>query len=124
MSRVRLLHVDDDSDILELVTYSIRLDPLFEVRCAASGAAALACLGAFTPDVILLDVMMPSMDGRQTLEAIRQLPEHVATPVIFLTARAFREDNARLIALGAKGVITKPFDPMTLARDIRKILAD
>ena len=101
MSRVRLLHVDDDSDILELVTYSIRLDPLFEVRCAASGAAALACLGAFTPDVILLDVMMPSMDGRQTLEAIRQLPEHVATPVIFLTGHGDIEMAVQAVRLGA-----------------------
>jgi DNA-binding response OmpR family regulator len=73
------------------------------------------------PDVVLLDVMMPGMDGPGVLKALRELG--AATPVVFITARAQSHERSRLIDLGALGVITKPFDPMSLAKDLRAVLA-
>ena len=122
MTTLRVLYIDDEADIRELAQFSLELDAELEVRTAASGAAALACLDEFRPDVILLDVMMPKMDGPEVLEVLRATPEHAATPVIFVTARAFSEERDRLMTLGAAGVITKPFDPISFAQNIRGIL--
>lgn len=120
---MNLLYVDDEADIREVAVMSLELDGSFEVRDAPSGRAALALLDGWTPDVILLDVMMPEMDGPATLAQIRSRAALSRTPVIFITARAQAQDKARLMGLGAAGVITKPFDPMTLAQDVRAILA-
>ena len=79
--------------------------------------------GGLRPDVVLLDVMMPHLDGPGTLARIRQRPAHRATPVIFMTARAQPGEVDHYRALGALDVITKPFDPMTLAADVRAVLA-
>ncbi len=122
MTRLRVLYIDDEADIRELAQFSLELDAGLEVRTAASGAEALASLDEFRPGVILLDVMMPKMDGPEVLEVLRATPEHAATPVIFVTARAFSEERDRLMALGAAGVITKPFDPISFAQDVRDIL--
>ena len=120
---MKLLYVDDEPDIREVAAMALEMDGSMEVRQAESGRAALELLGGWTPDVILLDVMMPEMDGPATLAEIRSRGELAATPVVFITARAQAQDKARLMALGAVGVITKPFDPMTLAQDVRAILA-
>jgi two-component system, OmpR family, response regulator len=77
----------------------------------------------FKPDVILLDVMMPEIDGIETLARLRGLPGHAQTPVIFMTARTMEHERSRYMELGALGVIAKPFDPMTLAKNVRDILA-
>lgn len=118
---MKLLYVDDEPDIREVAVMSLEMDPELEVRPVESGRAALALLdaGAWAPDVIMLDVMMPDMDGPTTLAAIRERPATAATPVIFITARAQDRDRERLLGLGAAGVITKPFDPMNLAREVR-----
>jgi two-component system, OmpR family, response regulator len=125
MSAIRLLYVDDEPDIREVATFSLEIDPQIEVRAAASGAEALALLdgGGWRPDVVLLDVMMPDMDGPSTLSNIRRRDEFQATPVIFITARAQPHERAAFLEKGAIGVITKPFDPMTLAQDVRNLLA-
>ena len=120
---MKLLYVDDEPDIREVAAMALEMDGSIEVRQAPSGAAALSELDSWTPDVILLDVMMPEMDGPATLAEIRKRAELAATRVIFITARAQAQDKARLMGLGAAGVITKPFDPMTLAQDVRSILA-
>lgn len=121
---IRLLHVDDEPDIREVAAMAIELDVGFELRSAASGEEALAILSdGYAADVVLLDVMMPTLDGPGTLIRIRALSGHENTPVIFMTARAQTQEQARYVSLGAIGVITKPFDPMLLAEQVRDMLA-
>ena len=123
MSTLKVLHVDDDDDIREVTAYSLAIDPQIDLRSAASGAEALEALdGGYRPDVILLDVMMPRLDGPATLALIRERPGHGETPVIFMTARAQSSEVGHYRALGALDVIVKPFDPMALARDVRALL--
>ena len=124
MTRLHVLHVDDEPDIREVAAMSFDLDPDISLVSAASGAEALDRLEAgCRPDVILLDVMMPELDGPGTLARLRQLPGHETTPVIFMTARAQSSELSRYIGLGAVGVIVKPFDPMSLAAAVRDTLA-
>jgi CheY-like chemotaxis protein len=119
-----VLYVDDDEDLRDVATYALRLDESMTVRVAASGAAALALIDseAVRPDVILLDVMMPGMDGPAVLEALRTRPGFSATPVIFVTARAHASEKSGYLKSTVAGLITKPFDPVTLAGDVRRIL--
>jgi two-component system OmpR family response regulator len=86
-----------------------------------SGADALAELPGFEPDIVLLDVMMPGMDGPDTFRAIRKLDGYENVPIIFMTAKIMEKDRDHYRALGAAGVIAKPFDPMTLSDQIREI---
>lgn len=125
MNLLSILYVDDEPDIREVAVVSLELDPGLEVRAVDSGAAALAILEdpSWTPTAILLDVMMPVLDGPGTLARLRTLPAHAATPVIFITASVQAHEQARLMALGATAVIAKPFDPMTLASQLRAALA-
>lgn len=124
MERVQILHVDDDEDIREVAAFSLGIDPQIELRSAASGAQALEVLDAgYRPDVILLDVMMPGLDGPGTLALIRQRPDQAETPVVFMTARVTSSETDQYRALGALDVIVKPFDPMSLAADVRALLA-
>jgi CheY-like chemotaxis protein len=119
MSSLRVLHVDDEPDIREVVEMSLGLDPDFSIKSCASGADALLASGAWNPDVILLDVMMPAMDGPTTLKHLRERPETARTPVVFMTARAQACEIEQFISLGAVGVIPKPFDPIKLAASVR-----
>jgi len=124
MTALTILHVDDEDDIREVAAFALELDPEIALTSACSGEAALAALDkGLCPDVILLDVMMPHLDGPGTLARIRERPAQQATPVIFMTARAQSGEVNNYRALGALGVITKPFDPMTLAQDVRALLA-
>lgn len=121
---LKVLHVDDEPDIREVAAFALEMDPEIRVRSAASGLEALAVLDADPQvDVILLDVMMPTLDGPGTLERLRKLPAHVDTPVIFMTARAQSQELDRFLSLGAVAVIIKPFDPMTLGQQLRDHLA-
>ncbi|RZJ32539.1 MAG: response regulator [Brevundimonas sp.] len=123
MSALAILHVDDEPDIREVAAFSLELDPDVDLTTAESGEIALGLLeGGLKPDVILLDVMMPRLDGPGTLARLRQLPGLDATPVIFMTARVQASERDRYLDLGAIGVITKPFDPMTLAGQVRDLL--
>jgi len=122
MSAIRILHVDDEPDIREIVDMSLGLNPDFEVRACSSGAEAIAAAVEWSPFLILLDVMMPGMDGPTTLTQLRKNPQTSAIPVIFMTARAQTREVDYFIALGAQGVISKPFDPMTLAFQVQNHL--
>ncbi len=122
MSAIRILHVDDEPDIREIVDMSLGLNPDFEVRACSSGAEAIAAAVEWSPFLILLDVMMPGMDGPTTLTQLRKNPQTSAIPVIFMTARAQPREVEHFIALGAQGVISKPFDPMTLAFQVQNHL--
>jgi CheY-like chemotaxis protein len=117
---VRVLHVDDEPDIREVVEISLGLDPAFAVRSCASGGDAIAATADWSPDLILLDVMMPDMDGPMTLARLRERPQTATVPVVFMTARAQASELDRFLSLGAAGVIAKPFDPMTLAALVRR----
>jgi len=113
-----VLYVDDEEDLREIACMALTLDPQIEVRTAASGAQAIEILKAWTPDIILLDMMMPGMDGSATHAAIRQLGGS-QPPVVYITARAETFERDRLCADGVLGIIAKPFDPLRLASRVR-----
>lgn len=116
-----VLYVDDEPDLREIATMALELDPGMTVRTCASGPEALELLSNWTPDLVLLDMMMPGMDGIATYAAIREgFGEDIA--IVYITARTEATEVERLKALGAKGVIAKPFDPMTLAAQVRAYL--
>jgi CheY-like chemotaxis protein len=119
----RLLLVDDAEDIRAIACISLERLGGWSVVPAASGAAALQAVRSDGPfDAVLLDVMMPGLDGPSTLARLRAdgLPAEV--PVVFLTAKTQVADRERLACLGAAGVITKPFDPLTLAAQLGELL--
>jgi CheY-like chemotaxis protein len=122
MNAYRLLHVEDEPDIREVVELSLALDPDVTLKSCESGLDALAAAGDWAPDVILMDVMMPVMDGAETLTHLRENARTAKIPVIFMTARAQSREVERFLSLGAVGVISKPFDPMTLAATVRAYL--
>jgi CheY-like chemotaxis protein len=115
MTSLRILHVDDEPDLREVVALSLGLDPALSVRSCASGKDALAAAADWSPDMILCDVMMPVMDGPATLARLRECPQTAGIPVVFMTARAQARELEHFRSLGAAGVIAKPFDPLTLA---------
>ena len=122
MSACRLLHVEDEPDIREVVEMSLALDPDITLKSCASGPEALVAVADWTPDVILMDVMMPKMDGPETLKHLREDARTAKIPVVFMTARAQTHEMEHFLSLGAAGVIPKPFDPMTLAAAVRAYL--
>ncbi len=119
---MRVLHVDDEPDVREIVKLSLELDEDLAVICCSSAQEALDTLAQWRPDVILLDAMMPGMDGPAMLVYLRQSSEFCTIPVVFLTALTQRRDIDLFYSLGAKGVIEKPFDVMTLADQVRRHL--
>ena len=122
MNAYRLLHVEDEPDIREVVEMSLALDPAIVLKSCATGADALVTAAAWEPDIILMDVMMPVMDGAETLTHLRDDARTAKIPVVFMTARAQAREIEHFLSLGAAGVIPKPFDPMTLASAVRAFL--
>ena len=122
MTMLRVLHVDDEPDIREVVEMSLALDPGLALKSCASGQDALVLAVDWSPNVILLDVMMPQMDGPQTLRHLRSDAKTAEILVLFMTARAQTHEVDHFLSLGATGVISKPFDPMTLAGTVRNYL--
>ena len=122
MTEIRILHVDDEPDIREVVGMSLGLSADFEVRSCASGTEAIVVAAEWSPLLILLDVMMPEVDGPTTLAMLRKNPATADIPVLFMTARAQTREVEHFISLGAQGVISKPFDPLTLAFQVRSHL--
>lgn len=116
-----ILFVEDDSDIQVVATMALESLGGFSVTVCSSGSEALSRFAELAPDLVLLDVMMPGMDGPATLEALRRLPEAAKVPVVFMTARVQAHETARYLELGAVDVIAKPFDPMTLSDTVRSI---
>jgi two-component system, OmpR family, response regulator len=118
-----VLLVDDEPDIRRIGELTLTRVGGFTVHLAPSGADAVEAALKHAPDIILLDVMMPGMDGAATLAALRADARTKAIPVIFMTAKVQRHEVERYRALGAVGVVAKPFDPMTLSNRIRAIAA-
>ncbi|HEX8671921.1 MAG TPA: response regulator [Longimicrobium sp.] len=121
MSR-RVLVIDDEDDIREVAQLALEAVAGWEVFGASSGAEGLRLAAEHVPDAILLDVMMPEMDGPSTFRALRAQPATAEIPVILLTAKVQATDRTRFQDLGVNGVLTKPFDPMELARQIEEVL--
>ncbi len=121
MSR-KILLVDDEDDIREVAQLSLEMTAGWEVRTASSGAEALRLAPAERPDAILLDVMMPGMDGPATARALKAAPETAEIPIILLTAKVQAADRRRFDDLGIAGVLSKPFDPMALAEEVSGVL--
>jgi CheY-like chemotaxis protein len=121
MSR-RILIVDDEDDIREVAQLSLEMVAGWEVIPARSGEEGLRLAAEERPDAILLDVMMPDMDGPTTFRRLRDDPATASIPVILLTAKVQPADLRRFDGLGVEGVLSKPFDPMELARQISDTL--
>jgi two-component system, OmpR family, response regulator len=119
----RVLLVEDEPDIQAVARLALEAVGGLRVEICSSGEAALNAAPQFAPELVLLDVMMPGMDGPATLRALRALPETARTPVVFMTAKVQPQEVAAFLALGAADVIAKPFDPMTLADTVRNIWA-
>jgi DNA-binding response OmpR family regulator len=116
-----ILHIEDEPDIREVVRLALEEIGGFEVESCESGEDGLAKAQEFQPDLILLDVMMPGMDGPMTLRELRKIPEFGETPVIFMTAKVQTHEIEEYAGMGAIGVLTKPFDPSTISKEIRAL---
>ena len=121
MKLERILCVEDEEDIRKIQLIALESLGGFKVLACASGVEAIQGAAAFAPQLILLDVMMPGMDGPTTLKSLRTLPGLEQTPVIFVTAKVQPDEISYYKELGALEVISKPFDPMTLASQLREI---
>jgi CheY-like chemotaxis protein len=117
----RVLYVEDEANIREVGLFSLTEVGGFTVQPAESGQDALAKAGAFVPDLILLDVMMPGMDGIATFKALRARQDTARVPVIFMTAKVQPHEVQGYKDLGAIAVIAKPFDPITLPDEVRAL---
>jgi CheY-like chemotaxis protein len=118
----RILLVDDEDDIRTVARMSLERVAGWTVLTASSGAEGCAVAAAEQPDAIVLDVMMPGQDGPATLTQLREDPATASIPVVFLTAKVQVAERERLQAMGALGVVAKPFDPMTLATELATVL--
>lgn len=121
---MKVLLIDDDDDIRRIASLVMERVAGMEVSQANNGTDGLQKAAAEKPDVILLDVMMPGMDGPDTLAALRANPATADIPVIFLTAKVMASEIERLKKLGTDGVLIKPFDALTLATHVRALLED
>ena len=119
----RILYVEDDPDIRTIANLALSVVGGLTVEVCRSGAEALARAEDFRPDMLVLDVMMPDMDGPETLARLRLLPQTATTPAVFMTAKVQSSEVAHYMSLGALGVISKPFDPMQLAQQLRALWA-
>lgn len=113
-----ILIIDDEEDIREVAELTLQTMGGWEVLTAASGIEGLAIARAQQPDAILLDMMMPDLDGIGTLTLLRATPETQHIPVILITAKEKNVDRTRLAELGVTAIIAKPFDPMTLVEQV------
>ena len=116
-----VFYIDDEPDIREIVELALGLVPGLTVRTCPSGTQALQELPLVMPDLVLLDVMMPGLDGPATLAKIREDERLRALPVVFMTAKALPQEVDRFLQLGAIGVISKPFDPILLGARLQEI---
>jgi CheY-like chemotaxis protein len=122
VQRRNILVVDDEEHIREIAAVSLELTQNWNILTAGSGAEALRVAPLLKPDAILLDVMMPEMDGPTTFRALQSDPATSGIPVIFLTAKVQAADRRRFAELGVRSMIAKPFDPLRLAAEIASAL--
>jgi CheY-like chemotaxis protein len=118
----KVLIIDDEDDIREVAALSLESVAGWQVLTASSGAQGLARAAEHRPDAILLDVMMPGMDGPSTFRELRKNPSTAKIPVLLLTAKVQSTDQRRFADLGVEAVLFKPFDPMMLSRQIANVL--
>jgi len=114
----KILYVEDEPDIQMIARVALENVGGFELCVCSSGAEALEKAADFGPDLLLLDVMMPGMDGPTTLAELRKIPQLAGTPVMFMTAKVQPQEIEYLKSLNVADVIAKPFDPMALANSI------
>jgi two-component system OmpR family response regulator len=117
----RILYVEDEPDIQMVARLALETLGGFTLEVCSSGSEALEKVGTFQPQFILLDVMMPGMDGPTTLGKLRELPAFATTPVVFMTAKVQPSEVSGYKKIGAVDVIPKPFDPMTLSNQVQAI---
>lgn len=117
----RILYVEDEADIRAVAQLALESVGGFTVKTCSTGEEALREAEAFSPDLILLDVMMPGMDGPSTLKSLRDISSLTEVPVAFMTAKVQPAEIEHFKSLGARDVIPKPFNPMTLADQVRAI---
>jgi len=117
----KILLVEDEPDIQAVAKVALESVGGFSVEICNSGEEAVRQAPGIAPDLILLDVMMPGLDGFSTLKALREIPAVAEVPVIFMTAKVQASEVAQYKAMGALDVIAKPFDPMTLASSLKEI---
>ena len=118
----KILYIEDDTDLQWLVKHILESAGAYEVRLCSSGAEGLDAIDEFAPDLVLLDVMMPGMDGFNVLSALRAEHKWSRLPVAFLTARMQQSDE--YLTAGAQGVIAKPFEPSALLERVRVLTGE
>lgn len=118
----KVLYVEDEVDIQTIARIALEKIGGFKLTICSSGQEALDQVEDFNPDIILLDVMMPEMDGLETFQALKKIPFCTKIPVVFMTARVQTHEVKHYLELGAIGVIAKPFSPLTLADQVKEIL--
>lgn len=116
---VRILYAEDEPDIQKLASMALELIGGFTLKTCSSGLEALNEIEAFEPQLLLFDVMMPGLNGPEALKKIRKIEAYSDTPTIFITANSQPDQVQGYLDIGAVDVITKPFDPMTLAQQIQ-----
>jgi len=117
----KILYAEDEPDIQSIAQMALEMMGGYTLKVCNNGQEAVEAAEAFAPDLILLDVMMPNMDGPAALKAIKQMPALTDVPVIFMTAKVQHQEIEDYKAMGAIDVIAKPFDPMTLSETIKKL---
>ena len=117
----RILYVEDEPDIQAVARIALETVGGFTVQICSSGEEALQAAVEFAPDLLLLDVMMPGMDGPTTLQELRNLPDLENTPAVFMTAKVQPQEIEQFKSYGALDVIAKPFDPMALSSQITAV---
>ena len=117
----RISYVEDDEDIQRIVRMSLERVGKMTVEIVSDPLRAIEAMSAFKPDLVMLDWMMPGMDGPTLFRKMKEIPEVQALPVVFITAKAAQRDLDELMALGAAGAISKPFSPKDLPEQLRAI---
>ena len=117
-----ILIIDDEDDIREVASLSLETIAGWQISTASSGAEGIEKAQSLQPDAILMDVMMPGMDGPTTFRQMQQIPAIAHIPVLLLTAKVQGVDQRRFAGLGVAAVLFKPFDPMTLATQMSEVL--
>ena len=117
----KILYAEDDQDIQEIGVLAMETLGGFSVKTCDSGEEVAAAAVAFKPDLVVLDIMMPGMDGVEALRTLRDIDAFKETPVIFMTAKVMKDEQEEYRQLGAKAVIIKPFDPTTLCEQISEV---
>jgi len=117
----RICYIEDEPDIRSVAEFALTRLGGFAVQLCESGQEAIDNAPAFKPDLILLDVMMPGIDGIETFARLKKLPAIEETPIVFMTAKAMQDEVERYLSLGAAGVISKPFNPLTLPDQLREL---